>query len=232
MCDLFAESIWDYAHSVEQISSRIEVEGEEIIDKIQKESGRVMIVLGHVGNWEIFSSLIGICSARNKDGFTSKPIYTLYKAAESKFSDMIFKEIREHEYRKFKSSGNMVESKELALHTIRHREEVCTYVLIADQNPIGEHPMIVNFLNQPTAMLRGPEYLSTRGKMGVIYMNMDRIGRGRYKFKFDLITPNAANEEEGFVTKRFASLLERDINNNKVNWLWSHKRWKRVIESD
>lgn len=232
MCDLFAETLWDYGHSRNALRKRLSVEGEDIITEAQKSVGRVMIVLGHCGNCEYVGAFIGACSDKDKDGFSRNPVYTIYKAAENKFFDRIVKAMRESDYKKFKMEGSLLESNEVARHTLTHKEEQSVYMLIADQNPTGPHPQVVTFLNQPTMMLRGPEFLSAKNKMAVVYMYMDRIGRGKFKCSCELITLNAANEEPGFVTKRFAELLERDINSNRINWLWSHKRWKRDIPTN
>lgn len=235
MCDLFVEGIWHYAHSAKTIRSHVEFDPSvgAVIDKAQEGTGRVIVAMGHCGNWELICTFFGASSHENEDSFAKKPVYVLYKAAASKFSNMILKELRGKEWRKFKcDGGKLLESKEIGLHVVRHKEEKCTYVLIADQNPIGEHPMVVDFLNQPTMMLRGPEYISTRGKMAVVYLYMDLVSRGKYKISCELITPDASKEQPGFVTEQFARLLERNINSNKVNWLWSHKRWKRDVVQD
>lgn len=235
MCDLFVEGIWHYAHSPKTVKSHVffDEDSVKVIDKAQEGAGRVIVAMAHCGNWEILSAFLGANSHTDENCFAKKPVYMLYKAAESKFSDMIMHQIRMSEWRKFGSvHGKLLESKEIGLHSVRHKDEQCTYVLIADQNPIGEHPMVVEFLNQPTMMLRGPEYLSARGKMAVVYLYMDLVSRGKYKVSCKLITPDASKEEPGFVTKQFAHLLESDINSNKVNWLWSHKRWKRAIPQE
>lgn len=232
MCDLFAETIWDYSRSAKTLLTKVKIDQQSIdlISDAQKETGRVIVVLGHCGNWEMISGFSGTDSLIGATGFLANNIYVLYKAPESKFSDMMIKEMRMHEFRKYKGyKGKMMESKELALHTVRHKDEKATFFLIADQNPTGGEPFVVNFLNQPTAMLKGPEYLSRRGKMAVIYLYMDRISRGQYKINCELITRDASKEDPGFVTKQFASKLERDINSNKVNWLWSHRRWKKTL---
>ncbi len=229
MCDIFVESVWFIAHCAERLFKMVEVEGREIVNELQEKKGKVMIVMGHCGNWELMSAFVGEKFYRDKKDFTANPIYIVYKAAENGESNFLFKKIRDRNYKKFCCKGGMLESKSLPVHLMKRRDEKSTYLLIADQNPIGENPIVIDFLNQQTMMLRGPEYLSVRMKMPVVYMYMDRIKRGRYKISFSLITEDASKEEELMVTRKFAEFLEKDIEKNKVNWLWSHKRWKRKI---
>jgi KDO2-lipid IV(A) lauroyltransferase len=33
----------------------------------------------------------------------------------------------------------------------------------------------------------------------------------------------------GQITEAHTKLLEKEINNQPANWLWSHKRWKRGV---
>lgn len=154
----------------------------------------------------------------------------VYKAPRSKTSDILFKKLRMHEYKKFGSIGEVVESKQVIRHVLRNRDNKAAYVLIADQNPHGTNHHAVMFLNQPTYFMNGPEYIAVKTSMPVVYLSMDRVRRGKYKIFFTTIAENPHDEAENFVTERYAQLLQEDIMRNKVNWLWSHKRWKKVIK--
>lgn len=67
--------------------------------------------------------------------------------------------------------------------------------------------------------------------MPMVYMGMKRAGRGRYEVRFLIVAEPSLDADlyaaKGALTRSFASLLEADIRSDKVNWLWSHKRWKR-----
>lgn len=229
MCDIIVESVWQISHSDKKICQHIKVEDEEVVNDIQSRRNCVLIVMGHCGNWEMISGLAGVVDQRSKESFLSHPIYILYKAPENKTVDILLRKMRMNEYKKFSSQGEVIESKSFALHLLKNKNQKCSYVLIADQNPIGDNPIVANFLNQKTAMHRGPEYLANKMSLPVVYLYMDRLKRGQYKIKFELITEDASGEKELFVTQKFASLLERDLQANNVNWLWSHRRWKRKI---
>lgn len=92
--------------------------------------------------------------------------------------------------------------------------------------------MIVQFLNQPTAMLGGPEYIAAKLNLPVVFLHIFRVRRGRYSIRFTAITEDPSMLEEGEITRRYARLLEESINKNRYNWLWSHKRWKRELSRE
>ena len=61
---------------------------------------------------------------------------------------------------------------------------------------------------------------------------MDRVARGKYEINFKLIEENTKGLPHGELTRKFACYLQEDIFANKVNWLWSHKRWKRDFREE
>jgi len=165
MCDLFFESIWDLAHSADAVRKRVKVSKTEVVDDLLKEYGRVILVMGHCGNWEMVSGMMISEKDRTPDSYASNQVYMVYKAAESKLSDILFKKLRMHEYKKFHTSGEVVESKQVLRHALKNKDKKAIYIMIADQNPIGKHDPIVDFLNQKTYMLPGPDFLASRLKM-------------------------------------------------------------------
>ena len=230
MCDIFCEKIWEISHSAKAVKKHISVSKTEVVDNLEKQYGRVIAVMGHCGNWELVSAAILSPQERTPDSFASHPVYMAYKAPESKFSDILFRKLRMHEYRKFNFNGEVVESKQLLRHAIGNKQSRAFYVLISDQNSIGPHDPVVDFLNQKTYMLPGPGFLAQKLSLPTVYFRFDKISRGRYHIEFEKIGEPSDYSEPNFVTERFARLLEEDIRKNPVNWLWSHKRWKRNIE--
>lgn len=232
MCDIFVENIWNLAHSESALRKHISVSRTEVVDELLRKHGHVLMVMGHCGNWELVSACGLPFEERTEESFSSHPVYMVYKAARNKFSDLIFKKVRMREYTKFKVLGKVLESKQVLRHALKNKERKATYILISDQNSIGEHDPVVDFLNQKTYMLPGPEFLASKLRMPVVYLRMNLLSRGKYHIEFEKITEDPHSLEEYYVTKEFARLLEEDIRKNKVNWLWSHRRWKRNIPSD
>ena len=231
MSDVLFETIWDLAHSNAAVCRVSSAENAEVVDSLLARNNKVLIVMGHLGNWELVSGMCGLNSHRTPDSFSSYPMYMVYKKAKSKISDIVFRKIRMHEYGKFHTKGEMIESHQVIRKILRDREEKATFIMIADQNALGDNNLVVNFLNQPTEMLQGPEFVAVKMGMAVVYLGMDRVSRGKYSIRFTKITEDGSKEESGFITKKYAELLEGDIRKNKVIWLWSHRRWKKTIST-
>lgn len=229
MCDLGMESIWAVTASEKQICDRIKVVNPQVMDDMCAKYNKVLTVLAHCGNWEIMSGICGEHAKRNPDSFGWVSIILAYKAAENPAFDLLFNKMRMGEYEKVKNPGMPVESKRIIRHVLKDKQEKSIYMFIADQSPLPGERIVTRFLNQPSLMISGPEYVAVKLNMPVVYLSMPRVGRGKYEVKFTVIVEQAGKTQHGFVTREYAKLLEKDIFANKYNWLWSHKRWKRDL---
>jgi len=236
LSDMIVESIWCLSASPKRLKSIVEIKNPEFMHKQLSRDSNTIFVVGHSGNWEFL--LVAIAAAcdymreNSSDYKEINPFYTAYKPAKSKLIDEMVKIMRARRYNDLSIRGELVSSKKVARKIFKSRTSVGSYGFIADQSPSSSDKFVVEFLNQPTHMIAGPEYLARKLKMGVTYMYMNRIKRGHYVVEYTEITDNAANENEGFVITQFAKLLEKDIKSNPYNWLWSHKRWKREITEE
>jgi Kdo2-lipid IVA lauroyltransferase/acyltransferase len=229
LSDIFVEAIWQIAASDRAVCKVVGQEGDNIVDMLCQKHDKVLIVTGHFGNWELVSAMCGENSLRTPQKFSNNSIYLGYKKLESNLSDLIFRKIRQSLYKKFCNTGYMIESHDIIRNVIRNKGEKSIYVLIADQSPLPGKRVVTKFLGRPTLMMSGPEYIATKMDIPVVYLGMERKSRGHYLIHYDLISEHPAVEKAFFVTRRYAQLLERDIRNNRYNWLWSHKRWKREL---
>ncbi|MEF9931278.1 MAG: lysophospholipid acyltransferase family protein [Bacteroidales bacterium] len=229
MCDIGMESIWALTATEGQLCKLIEVKNPQVLDDISARYNKVVVVMAHCGNWEILSGMCGDSSKRGPNSFGWNNIMLAYKAAENGIFDTLFTKMRMAEYAKVKNGGMPIESKRIVRHILKNKEEKGIYVFIADQSPLPGERVVTRFLHQHSLMISGPEYVARKLNLPVVYLNMSRLKRGEYKIEFTTIVEDAGKTEHGFVTREYAKLLESDIFNNKYNWLWSHKRWKRDL---
>ena len=64
-------------------------------------------------------------------------------------------------------------------------------------------------------------------EMPVLYLNIERVERGKYRAGLTSITEHPSSLNDGEISQRFASLLEEGIIKAPSDWLWTHRRWKR-----
>lgn len=227
MCDIMLESIWSVSASQKQLCKMVTVRNPEMMDALCAKHDKVMVVLGHKGNWELIGAFCGESAKRSPVSFANNHIMLGYKASENEISNLLFKRMRMHEYKKFKNKGHLVESNTILRDVVRTKEK-SIFLFIADQSPLVART-VVKFLNQPTLMFNGPEFIARKLNLPVVYLDMERIHRGKYEITFSLITEAASSVEKGAIIREYARLLEWNIYMNKYNWLWSHKRWKRDL---
>ena len=111
----------------------------------------------------------------------------------------------------------------------QYQQDIPTaYGMVADQKPspkLKEY-MWIPFMGQDTAFLQGVETIARKFNFPVIYGKMMCHKRGYYVTDIITITENPNDEPRGYITKRYAELLEENIREQPELWLWSHNRWK------
>ena len=231
MVDLAVESIWWLTAKISSIQKIVRVKNPELLDELCANHSKVVVLLGHFGNWELMSGMTVPLTYKEEGSYSKKKMYVSYKRANSKLWNDIFCKMRMQSYKNVGNEGEIIESHRLLRH-ILNRENEGIYMFIADQSPAAQR-IVANFLNQPTLMFNGGEYVARRLNLPVVYMSMKKVSRGVYDITYNLISLDSAKTEEGDITRKFASLLEQDIIGCKEAWLWSHKRWKgRLTEQE
>ncbi len=103
--------------------------------------------------------------------------------------------------------------------------------LIADQNPtMYADSRWIDFLGRETIFFEGAEKLSLKLKLPVYFIYQKRIGRGLYRFAYDLLYDGEESVEPYEITRRYVRRLEQAIRQTPEMWLWSHRRWKHKRE--
>ena len=222
--DIMMESIWLATASRKARMSRFRITNPEVLDAMYQRGQSTMLLMGHMGNWEMISTTTTYADT-GEVSYPKEKTVLVYKAPENKIMDKVFIYLRNH-YK----GGKLVESNQIARFLVSHRAEPWLYVFIADQSPLPGARFCVDFLHQPTLMINGPELLSRKSNLAVVYVKMIREQRGRYVATFQPICEQPADLPDGEITKKFAELLEQNIIEQPHIWLWSHKRWKRGPE--
>jgi len=224
--DLAAETIWYIAATRKQLGRRVRLEQAEVLKELYEQGRSVVLVSGHMGNWEFF-----LCTAVFADlgwaGYPKEKMAMVYKALENPVMDKFFTSVRQkHRF------GALVESNRIARFMVQHRKEPWLYALVADQSPLPGSRYFVDFLHQPTLMMNGPEQLARSLNCAVAYYKMNKERKGKYLITVVPICNHPAELPDGGITAAYAKLLEDNIYEQPEIWLWSHKRWKRDVEKE
>ena len=214
--DYIVETI-KLAHiSLKEVQKRAFLRNPEVVDKLIDEGHTCFILLmGHYGNWEWFSST----SSRFRDS----RIYQIYRPLVNKAFDRLFIMLRTqfgaYGIKKNDTIRDIIKLKQNKTHSV--------VIFLADQTPsrVNLHYW-TNFLNQETAMLTGPERIAHKLDLPVIFLDTQKVKRGYYTVDMEIITKTPKETAEFWITEQYTRKMEKCILRNPAYWLWTHKRWK------
>ena len=190
-----------------------------LLNRFFHEGRSIIIVLGHMGNWEWAGSAYPL--------YNLHQIITAYRPLRNKAFDRDTLAMRQR-------TGNILASmKQLTREMLKNRNNIIATALIADQTPSPENAFWVDFLHQSTPFFKGTEVLSKKFDLPLLWGRTKRIKRGYYYIEFEVITESPKSfTKPGQLTHLHASFLEKDIRENPSLWLWSHRRWKHGLPKD
>jgi len=106
---------------------------------------------------------------------------------------------------------------------------------VADQSPSSDKEKGIiwtDFMGIKTPFFRGAEFFGCKFNLPIFFVETINTKKYTYQNNFHLIYDGNEKLQNGIVTQRFASLLEEAVKKQPGRYLWSHKRWKKVISYD
>ncbi|MEG1544584.1 MAG: lysophospholipid acyltransferase family protein [Tannerellaceae bacterium] len=202
--------------SLEEVHRRANLRNPEVIDQLIAEGHTCcLLVMGHYGNWEWFTS--------SNLRFKEAHLYQIYRPLNNKAFDQLFIYLRT----RFGARG--VKKNDTIRDIIRLKQEKtpAVVVFLADQTPSPANLHYwTTFLNQETSILNGPERIAQKLDLPVVYMDTRQVKRGYYTVDAKIITKTPRLTPEFWITEQYTRLMEETILRNPSYWLWTHKRWK------
>ena len=212
--DYIVETFKSFTVSSTELRVRVQHINQDVYHEANAEKKNIILLAGHVFNWEWFNALATFVPQENS--------YPVYRKVQSGFWEQKIKELRTR-------FGNQpLEAKEVVRHIFRNPNDGNSiYLFVADQTPhFSEVTFGINFLNQKTPVFVGYDKLSTRMDLAFVYCDMKKVKRGFYQVNYYRIRPDGEKFVEHEVVKKFHQHLENTINKRPDNYLWSHRKWK------
>lgn len=213
-CDYIIETFKSFTISSNELRVRVQHLNQDIFEEAKAENKNVILLAGHVFNWEWFNVLAKIIPQENS--------FPVYRKVQSGFWEEKVKGLRNR-------FGNQpLEAREVIRHIFRNPNDGnSVYMFVADQTPhFSEVTYGLNFLNQKTPVFLGYDKLSTRMDLVFVFCEMKKVKRGFYQINYYRIQPDGEKFVNHEVVKKFHHLLENTINKRPDNYLWSHRKWK------
>ena len=217
-CDLVVEICKMMRLKPDEMASRVTFTNPELMQSLYEKGRSVFASIPHSGNWEWYGKLMHTVSEHKASA--------IYKKVKDPYFEAFMKELRMN----FNKDQEVMIEASTALKTLVRRKDMVNAILIvADQSPRGvDTDYWTDFLHRDTCWFYGLEKMARLLDYAVVFVDMRRVGRGRYTVTFDLICEDPNTMEEGAIMEQYVRHVERFIQDDPDNWLWSHRRWKHT----
>lgn len=212
--DYIIETVKLFTISSTELRVRMQHLNQDLFHQAKKDGKNVILLAGHVFNWEWMTVLPIIIPQEN--------CHPVYRKVSNTFWENKLKLIRNN-------FGNIaLEAKQVIRQILKTPNDGNSiYMFVADQTPhSSEVNFGVDFLNQATPAFIGYDKLATRLDLDFFYCEMKKVKRGYYQVNYYKIFPEGDKFQPFEVVEKFHKKLENTINKRPDNWLWSHRRWK------
>ena len=214
LCDLFVEAPKMMRIGPHSFKNRITVTNLELVKRLYEQKKNVFYAIPHSGNWEWFGKMI--------PDFTDHNGLAIYKRVKNEVFERLMLYMRNKN-----CSVEMIESNSVLRRLMQLRDKQNGVLMMADQTSHGlEQDYWTEFLHQDTCWFTGIERIAKKLDYAVVFVNMVRTGRGRYEVSFELVVDEPKSTADGEIMEKYVRCVERFIQANPDNWLWSHRRWK------
>ncbi len=198
------------------------------LNRVIGENGRVVILQSHTGNWELMGGIAQY--AYSEPARLSPDTFAVtYMALHSKFWDQVMAENRSAPVCDLGFEG-YVETSSVLRFVLARKDRDYAYVFNTDQYPyIGNGARTqVEFMGQETVTMTGAAALACKLDMAVFYLRFECREEGGYRMSFVPMEVHAGGKDPAAIMQQYYHLLEEDLRKQPWNYLWTHKRWKKV----
>ncbi len=212
--DYLVETIKSFSISETESRVRMQHINQELFHEAKKEGKNIILLAGHVFNWEWINALARIIPQAH--------CHPVYRKVNSDFWENQMKKVRN------KFGNEALEANEVIRNIFRSPNNGdSAYMFVADQTPHFSNVTYgLEFMNQRTPAFIGYDKLATRMDLAFIYCEMKKVKRGFYQVNYHRIYPDHEKFTEYEVVKKFHKMLENTLHKHPDNYLWSHRKWK------
>lgn len=196
--------------SREALLRRVAFEGFEHADRGLAKGKGVLIVVAHLGNWEMTGAVV---AARLPETVT-----VAAQAQNNKRFDQYINALRSKAGMKVILAESGAAQKMIS--TLGHNKILG---ILADQNA-GAKGLMLNFFGRPCSVLRSPVLLARRAGATMVCAGLVRKPGGKHVLRMSPPVDLGGTLAEA--TSRWLMVFENWIREDPGQWFWVHRRWK------
>jgi KDO2-lipid IV(A) lauroyltransferase len=193
------------------------VEGWETLEAARREGKGVVVVTGHLGNWEIAGSYIA----------SHLPFHAVSRRMANPLFDAYLTRTRARGGMQMIWDGDAVR---VSPRVLRQNHAVA---FLSDQDGLGLASTFVPFFGRPAKTPRGPAVFALRLEAPMVFGVSVRQPSGRYALLLERVTAPRTGDREADVDAlvlAFTQMLEAMIRRYPEQYFWHHRRWRRQPE--
>jgi len=194
-----------------RLKNKIEVRGQEILDKIKRDNERVIFISGHFNNFELMAMHI------EKSGID---LAAIYRPLNNKFLNYFMEKIR----KKYICKNQIKKGSSGTRQLLSLFKKGSSIALMIDQR-VSEG-IKSNFFKHDAFTTTIPAQFVKKFKCKVVPIYIERIEGIKFRLTVDSPINFSKDEKIDTITLMLNSLLEKMILKNPGQWIWSHDRWK------
>ncbi|MBL7074528.1 lysophospholipid acyltransferase family protein [candidate division KSB1 bacterium] len=197
-----------------KVKRGFEFEGLGILDSLLQKGKGIVVVGGHLGNWELTGAALA------QLGY---PIWALVNEQRNRLFDRFINATRQ------RAGVRIIRVGVAARGVLRVLKNNGVVAILSDQDA-GRDGLFLNFLGRPASTPKGATTFHLKSGCGLVFMNPYRMGNGRHRVIFSEVTydPLTDDKEENVrkITRAFTIMLENAVRQHPDQWFWMHRRWK------
>ncbi|HBD7470344.1 TPA: lysophospholipid acyltransferase family protein [Legionella pneumophila] len=202
-------------------SKRVEIHGIEHLEKAFKQNRGIILLTGHLGNWEL-TSTTGFSLLKNQFG----QLNVIRRPLRAKWLERIL-------FKKLKNYGlniiSSVDAPRKISQSIKNKETVAfamdQHVQIENRSGVA-----VEFFGVKAGTYRSLAFFAHKHQTPVVPVSGYRLHNGKHVIKFhpEIEWEFHVDKEQAIYrnTLRYNQALEQLILEHPEQWWWVHRRWK------
>ncbi|MDH5753204.1 MAG: lysophospholipid acyltransferase family protein, partial [Deltaproteobacteria bacterium] len=200
----------------EKVSGWMTMENPEVLDQALAENRGVLMVSGHLGNWELMSA--ALVSA----GYP----YVMYVGRQNNpFADRFINTVRS------RYGAGIIPKQGGMRGMIRTLKQNHILGLLSDQH-FSRNKHFVHFFSHPVSIVPGPALMYLHSRPVLLFSESWRTGQMSYRTRFTRLEVNLPGDSEEhdllLISQAISDAVEQAVRRHPDQYFWMHRRWRPI----
>jgi KDO2-lipid IV(A) lauroyltransferase len=205
---------WSLRASPAELDNHVRIEGLDHYRAAYAKGRGVLIITGHIGNWELTSIVA------DRAGI---PINVVYRPLDYMPLNLFFEKLRT------RFGARLIRTSHAMIRIVRALKKKEVVAILMDQSVDWYDGVWVDFFGRQTCTSKGVALMALKTRSPVLPVFLYREASG-FRAVFD---PEIPLEVTGDKTKdiesntcNYSQAIEKGIRRHPAQWFWVHRRWK------